>query len=77
MTLGFRLAGIKDTLTISTPEDMLKVLQQLEEKETTCLIIIGSDLYSEVADYVTAVQDRKPDFIFYKFPGDGFKWRVK
>jgi vacuolar-type H+-ATPase subunit F/Vma7 len=73
--IGFMLAGIKERLETDDPHVALKFLHELEEKETSSLVVITSDLYRGIEKEIGEIQLRKPAFIFYEFLGGGLKWR--
>lgn len=73
--LGFLLGGIKERLETEDPEEALKFLHELEEKERSSLVIITSELYSKIREEIEKIQSRNPSFIFYEFSGGGLKWR--
>jgi len=75
--MGFMLAGIKERLETDNPDVALRFLHGWEEKETTLLVVVTSDLYRGIEKEITEIQLRKPAFIFYEFLGGGLKWREK
>lgn len=77
MLIGFMLAGIKERLETDDPNEALKFLHEIEEKETVCLAVIAAYIYREIKEKIAEIQERKPSFIFYEFSEGGFKWREK
>jgi vacuolar-type H+-ATPase subunit F/Vma7 len=75
--IGFMLAGIKERLETDNPHVALKFLHELEEKETTFLVVVTSDLYRRIEKEIAEIQLRKPAVIFYEFRGRGLSWREK
>jgi vacuolar-type H+-ATPase subunit F/Vma7 len=77
MLIGFMLAGVKERLETEDPDEALKFLHEIAEKETACLAVVIFDIYREIEEELSEIQERKPSFIFYEFSGGGFKWRKK
>lgn len=75
LLIGFMLAGVKERLETENPDEALRYLHKLEEKDTDYLIIVTSDLYSKIKDEISEIQNRKPSHIFYRFSGGGIEWR--
>jgi vacuolar-type H+-ATPase subunit F/Vma7 len=75
--LGLMLAGIKERLETDKADDALSYLHELAEKETACMVIITSDMFSKIKKEIDELQDRKRSFIFWEFSGGDLRWREK
>ncbi|HID47122.1 MAG TPA: V-type ATP synthase subunit F [Methanothermococcus okinawensis] len=65
MTVGFRLAGLTDVYQVETPEDAIKVIEELDRREDIGLIIISEklgdtlgDKLSKINTYIVEVPDK-------------------
>jgi vacuolar-type H+-ATPase subunit F/Vma7 len=75
LLIGFMLAGVKERLETEDPNEALKYLYELEEKETDYLVLVASGLYSKIENEISEIQNRKPSYVFYRFSGGGIEWR--
>ncbi len=73
--VGLMLAGVKERLETDKPDEAVKYLGNLAEKEKSCMIIVSSDIFNEIRTEIADLQERRRLFIFYEMIGGVLRWR--